>query len=954
MFFIAICLALSGVSGISCAGSAPVVYVAGDGSGDYNCGGKDDHVQINQALKFVSENSVYTTVHLKGPFTYVIDDTILIGNHTILEGDSSAKIKLVSNANWDVSKPMVKERSSGSHDITIRGFTIDGNREGNTNVESGKGYYNLIHLKNCQNISVYNMNLTNNHGDGLKTDSCSNIKLYDSTIYRLGHDGLYASSCSGVEAYNNTITCRTNSGLRLYNSNKASLHDNTITSDGSGGAGIEIQKYNSPLMNDIEIYNNVIYKTARVGMWIFGAGSYSNSSADLHIHHNQIYDTGTKSSSIIIGGIMADGFNALIENNVIDGVYGAGIVQKNVYSSAPSGSGYVLTLRNNIITNSRSSSGGSGYGVSNELTGTHSFALQNNCFYGNADGNYKNAQASSFDIKADPQYADRNSHDYHLKSKSGRWNGKSWVTDNIDSPCIDSGYSLSDYSAEPEDNGGRINIGAFGNTKYASKSGTASNQAPVIRSIQKAAVEIGKVLTFTVSASDEDGDILTYSASNLPEGATLDVNSGLFSWAPTAGQEGIYTVTFEVSDGKLISSATTTISAVKQESSSPAAGELYDNRLREASPEAVFQNTSFIDVGGMSTGRYRDVMWFDLREYAEIDNATLSLYWYYPAGNPRSEDTVIEVYRPASSWNPNHVSWNKRDKSIAWKNAGGDWYDKNGVLQGNAPYATITLKGSTPPDNKYYELNVTDLVREYTGGKYENTGFFIRAKTESNNYVAFYSSEAENKTQKPVLNVNEKSASKHVLNTTIIGAKDNRLREASPEEVFQDKQFIDAGGMNAGRYRDVMWFDLSECEGITEANNATLSLYWYYPSGKSRPDDTVIEVYRPADSWGPNYVSWNKKDTDVKWINAGGDWYDKNGVLQGNTPYAALTLKGSSLPDNRYHELDVTDLINEYISGKYENTGFFIKASTETNNYIAFYSTEAGNENQRPKLNLKS
>ncbi|WP_424353594.1 disaggregatase related repeat-containing protein [Methanosarcina mazei] len=663
IIFLVICFVLSGFSGASSAGSAPVVYVAGDGSGDYNCDGKDDHIQINQALKYVSENSAYTTVHLKGPFTYVINETLLIGNNTILEGDSGAKIKLVSNANWDVKKPIIKERSSGSHDITIRGFTIDGNREGNTNVESGKGYYNLIHLKNCQNINVYNMNLTSNHGDGLKTDSCSGIKLHDSTIYRLGHDGLYASSCSDIEAYNNTITCRTNSGLRLYNSNRARLHDNIITSDGSGGAGIEIQKYNSPVMDDIEIYNNVIYKTARVGMWIFGAGSYPDSSADLHIHHNQIYDTGTKSSSIIIGGIISDGFNALIENNVIDGVYGAGIVQKNVYSSAPSGSGYVLTLRNNIITNSRSSSGGSGDGVSNELTGTHSFVLQNNCFYGNEAGNCKNVQVSSSDIKADPRYADRNNHDYHLKSNTGRWNGKSWVNDGINSPCIDAGYSLSDYSAEPQDNGGRINIGAYGNTKYASKSGSAGNQA---------------------------------------------------------------------------------------------AEKVYDNRLREASPEAVFQNTSFIDVGGMSTGRYRDAMWFDLSKYetsAEIDNATLSLYWYYPAGKTRPEDTVIEVYRPASAWNPDYVSWNKRDRGIAWKNPGGDWYDKNGVLQGSTPYATVTLKSSTLPDNKYYKLDVTDLINEYIGGKYVNTGFLIKARTENNNYIAFYSMEAGSENQRPKLDL---------------------------------------------------------------------------------------------------------------------------------------------------------------------------------------------------------
>ena len=89
----------------------------------------------------------------------------------------------------------------------------------NTNVISGDGYHNLIHLSDCQNISVYNMHLTNNHGDGLKIDNCSNIKFYNNEAYLLGHDALYATYRSNVEAYNNTITCRTNSGLRLYNTN---------------------------------------------------------------------------------------------------------------------------------------------------------------------------------------------------------------------------------------------------------------------------------------------------------------------------------------------------------------------------------------------------------------------------------------------------------------------------------------------------------------------------------------------------------------------------------------------------------------------------------------------------------------------------------------------------------------------------------------------------------------
>jgi uncharacterized membrane protein len=99
-------------------------------------------------------------------------------------------------------------------------------------------------------------------------------------------------------------------------------------------------------------------------------------------------------------------------------------------------------------------------------------------------------------------------------------------------------------------------------------------------------------------------------------------------------------------------------------------------------------------------------------------------------------------------------------------------------------------------------------------------------------------------------------------------------------------------------------------------------------------------------------VSWNKKDKDNAWKNYGGDWYDKNGVAQGKTPYATITLKGSDLPGNRYYELNVTDLVKEYIGGKYANTGFLIKAGNETDNYIAFYSNECGNESQVPKLNL--
>ncbi len=60
--------------------------------------------------------------------------------------------------------------------------------------------------------------------------------------------------------------------------------------------------------------------------------------------------------------------------------------------------------------------------------------------------------------------------DLHLKSQYGRWDEQSWVTDSKTSPAIDQGKPSSDYSNEPYPNGGRANLGAYGNTNEASKS----------------------------------------------------------------------------------------------------------------------------------------------------------------------------------------------------------------------------------------------------------------------------------------------------------------------------------------------------------------------------------------------------------------------------------------------------------------------------------------------------
>ncbi|WP_279385033.1 hypothetical protein [Methanosarcina barkeri] len=194
------------------------------------------------------------------------------------------------------------------------------------------------------------------------------------------------------------------------------------------------------------------------------------------IHHNVFYSTGTNPSITWVGGIVISGFrNTYIENNVFDGIYHAAIANLYPDNFSPSytSSVYATIARNNIIVNTlkrKKSPSGTGYGVINYLASkNHKIYLQYNCFYKNVVGNYKSCTSRN-DIRVNPLFASQTKHDYHLKSKTGRWNGKTWVRDTVISPCIDAGHPSWGYSTEPKPNGKRINIGRYGNTKYASKS----------------------------------------------------------------------------------------------------------------------------------------------------------------------------------------------------------------------------------------------------------------------------------------------------------------------------------------------------------------------------------------------------------------------------------------------------------------------------------------------------
>ena len=111
-----------------------------------------------------------------------------------------------------------------------------------------------------------------------------------------------------------------------------------------------------------------------------------------------------------------------------------------------------------------------------------------------------------------------------------------------------------------------------------------TNQAPVLAPLTDTTTAEGGTLSFNLSAVDPDGDPLSYYATNLPGGATLDPDTGAFSWSPGLFTAGTYAgVVFTATDGNLSGSQTFTF-IVQHTSHPPVMLPLFPQAGQEANP----------------------------------------------------------------------------------------------------------------------------------------------------------------------------------------------------------------------------------------------------------------------------------------------------------------------------------------------------------------------------------
>ncbi len=133
---------------------------------------------------------------------------------------------------------------------------------------------------------------------------------------------------------------------------------------------------------------------------------------------------------------------------------------------------------------------------------------------------------------------------------------------------VNSGYQVS--NAVVDGSGVSLTNGSYTfsnviatHTIAVSFSALPDQHPPVFVATGNKSVNESSALNFTVTASPSNGGTLTYSASNLPSGASFDSTSRTFSWTPTYYQSGIYSVIFTATDTHGVSaSEIVTISVV--------------------------------------------------------------------------------------------------------------------------------------------------------------------------------------------------------------------------------------------------------------------------------------------------------------------------------------------------------------------------------------------------------
>jgi hypothetical protein len=373
---------------------------------------------------------------------------------------------------------------------------------GNAASQAGGAIYNiassptLINCKFVKNYAGYGAGMHNRTSTNL-TREC-NPNLINCT-FNDNYAGREGGGMYNFKSDPNIINCLFSRnyalayGAGIYNSySNTELADSSIIENTAGSGGGIYNEDNSSL-----ILTNCVFR-GNIAETVFGGGICSEDANELTLINCTFYGNVTKRDG---GGI----FNRRTNSKLLNCIFAGNIAFGDQFYTSTSGGLYAFgdTILNNCTFAGNWAQQGRAifkYSFSNlKLTNCilwnggneiYKTGVEPDITYSNIQGSWEGEGNIDVDpLFANPGYwADPNDPnivvepdeptavwvdgDYHLKSQAGRYDpvSENWFVDDVTSPCIDAGDPNSPVGDEPEPNGGRINMGAYGGTAEASKS----------------------------------------------------------------------------------------------------------------------------------------------------------------------------------------------------------------------------------------------------------------------------------------------------------------------------------------------------------------------------------------------------------------------------------------------------------------------------------------------------
>ncbi len=257
-------------------------------------------------------------------------------------------------------------------------------------------------------------------------------------------------------------------GLYAHNVRSLTIHDSLFTGNGGSVGSSTLSWFGNAMFLSGTSQNAYVSRVRLINNR--PPTGYANNSSAIHVDGSIAAFAGiTVTNNAGSGMMLRNQAHVGVTNGLIVDNRGHGVVIGSGSAAA------TVALRNVTLADNTE------WGVSNSLA---TVSMTSSIVWDNSAGALNNVGSVSYscvadghvgegNIDSDPRFADAAARNYYLKSFAGRWNPatREWVSDPLpSSPCIRTGDPADErWRFEPEPNGRRVNMGAYGGTPFASK-----------------------------------------------------------------------------------------------------------------------------------------------------------------------------------------------------------------------------------------------------------------------------------------------------------------------------------------------------------------------------------------------------------------------------------------------------------------------------------------------------